>query len=149
MKKMLITLGVLLVAFAVAIFLIGRTLYPDHIAETSTDGGKKDLKTRFYKSDPETVKKSVREIIPTLSTYGNNWKIVNDTDGEDTFSIKAEVPVIVFTDDIEIKIKKADNLHEIRVDAVSKSRVGQSDFGENARHVRQILNALDEKLGKK
>ncbi len=148
MKKILITLAILLIIFAAAIFIIGRTFYPDHIAETSPDGGKKDLKTRFYKTDIETVKNAVKEIIPTLSTYGSNWKIADETDNESEFSIKAEVPVIVFTDDLEVKIQKADNLHEIQVDAVSKSRVGQSDFGENARHVRQILNGLDEKLGK-
>ncbi|MGI8670363.1 MAG: DUF1499 domain-containing protein [Aridibacter sp.] len=148
MKKILITLAILLIVFAAAIFIIGRTFYPDHIAETSPDGGKKDLKTRFYATDIETVKNAVQEIIPTLSTYGSNWKIAGETETENELFIKAEVPVIFFTDDLEVKIKKADNLHEIQVDAVSKSRIGNSDFGENARHVRQILNALDEKFGK-
>lgn len=148
MKKTLVTLVVLLIAFAAAIFIIGRTFYPDNIAETSPDGGSKNLTTRFYQADPETVKNAVKEVIPTLSTYGGNWKTVGESDDKEIYSLKAEVPVVMFTDDLEVTVKRADNLHEIRVDAVSKSRVGQSDFGENARHVRKFLNALDEKLGK-
>ena len=35
---------------------------------------------------------------------------------------------------------------EVTIDAKSNSRVGRSDFGENARHVNQLLNALDEKF---
>lgn len=146
MKKFLIIIGVLLVLFAVIIFIVARVFYPDNVAETTLEGGKKNLKTRFYKADLETAKKSVKEVISTLSTYGEKWKVVEDSESEDIYSIKTEVPVVMFTDDLEIKIQKADNLHEIRIDVISKSRVGQSDFGENARHVRQLLSALDKKF---
>ncbi len=149
MKKILIALGILLVVFVVVILVIGRTFYPDNVAETSKDGGVKELKTRIYKTDVETAKKTVKEIIPTLSTYGSNWKLVDEADGGNITSIKAEIPVIVFTDDLEVKIKQAENEGEVQVDVVSKSRVGKSDFGENARHVRKILSALDEKLARK
>jgi uncharacterized protein (DUF1499 family) len=136
------------VLFVVGILIIGRTFYPDNIAETSADGGKKELKTRIYKTDPETATKTVEEVIPTLTTWGGNWNLINTNKMEDSAEIRVEVPVVAFTDDLEVRIKKVEIEGEVKVDVISKSRVGKSDFGENARHVRKILDALDEKFGK-
>ena len=148
MKKIIIGLVVVFILFVVAILIIGRTFYPDNVAKTSADGGKKGLKTRIYKTELETAKNTVVETIPTLTSYGSNWKIVSETDVDKLVTVKAEIPVLMFTDDLEIKIKQTENVGEIQIDAISQSRVGKSDFGENARSVRKLLNALDEKLSK-
>jgi uncharacterized protein (DUF1499 family) len=145
MKKTLIAVGTFLLVVILSLFAVGRFFYPDNVAETAPDGGAKDLKTRFYKADPATVRKTVQDVIPQLSTYGSGWKIVNDKTGAENV-ITAEVPVVFFTDDLTVTIKE--NEDETRVDVRSASRVGKSDFGENARHVRQLLAALDEKLGR-
>lgn len=145
MKKILIGVGTFLLVIVLSIFAIGRFFYPDNVAETSIDGGEKGLKTRFYKADLAKARQVVQEIIPTLSTYGSHWKIVNDKTQTDAV-IQAEVPVVIFTDDLTIKLQEKEG--KVQVDVRSNSRVGKSDFGENARHVRQILAALDEKLGK-
>lgn len=149
MKKILIAIIVLFVVFAAAILIIGRTFYPDNVAETSADGGSKGLKTRIYTTDLATAANVAREIIPTLSTYGGSWKVLDskDEDSLTTAEIGAEVPVIVFTDDLTATIKDLEN-GEIQVNVRSQSRVGKSDFGENARHVRKFLNALDNILDK-
>ena len=148
MKKVIITIVVILVVLAIAILFISRTFYPDNVAKTSADGGEKGLKTRIYKTDVKIAAKAAEEIIPTLSTWGGNWKHINTNLREDSAEIRAEVPVVMFTDDLEVRIKEAETEGEVQVDAISKSRVGKSDFGENARHVRKILNALDEKFAK-
>ena len=143
---MLIYIVVAIVVLFAGLFILGR-FYPDNIAETAPDGGNKNLKTRVYKTDLATTEETVREIIPTLSTYGGNWKIVGESDSaEKGKTIKTEIPVIVFTDDLEVYLKE--NSGEVSVDAKSNSRVGRSDFGENARHVNQLLTALDEKMAK-
>jgi uncharacterized protein (DUF1499 family) len=147
MKKILIILGVVLVIFVVSVLIIGRTFYPDNIAKTSPDGGAKGLKTRFYQTDLETARKTVTEVVQNLTTYGSSWKIVNDKT-QTVNTITAEVPVIVFTDDLTVKINETEKEGEVKIDVESKSRVGKSDFGENARHVRKVLNSLDEKLAK-
>ncbi|NNE98733.1 MAG: DUF1499 domain-containing protein [Pyrinomonadaceae bacterium] len=149
MKKILIAVVILFVLFAAAILIIGRTFYPDNIAETSLDGGEKGLKTRNYKTDLLTALKSAKEIIPTLSTYGSKWKLVEykDEDGSSSAKVGAEVPVLVFTDDLTVKFEEKDD-GVVQVNVRSESRVGKSDFGENARHVRKILNALDAKFSK-
>lgn len=132
----------------ISIVLIGRIFYPDNIAQTSPDGGPKGLKQRVYRADVAAATKIVSDIIMAQSTYGSQWKMVSKIDGEGDMAskIKAEVPVVVFTDDLEVTIKNTENDGEVQVDVHSQSRVGQSDFGENARHVRQFLEALDEKL---
>ncbi len=143
---MLIYIVIVIVILFAAIFIVGR-FYPDNIAETAPDGGRKNLKTRVYKTDFETAVKTVKEIIPTLSTYGGSWKIVGESESAEKGKIiKAEIPVVVFTDDLEVYIKQIGD--EISIDAKSNSRVGKSDFGENARHINQLLNALDEKLNR-
>ena len=147
MKKTIISIVTFILVIVLSILFIGRTFYPDNVAETSIDGGTKELKTRIYKTDLATARKAVTEVVGNLSTYGSNWKIVNDKTQTENI-ITVEVPVIVFTDDLTVKFKETENNGELQIDVVSKSRVGKSDFGENARHVRKFLSALDEKLVK-
>ena len=96
MKKLIIIIAIIFVIFVVGILIIGRTFYPDNVAETSADGGKKELKTRFYKTDLETATKAVEEIIPTLSTWGGSWKLINTNKMEDSAEIRVEIPVVHF-----------------------------------------------------
>ncbi len=138
----------MVVAALISIVVIGRVFYPDNIAQTLPDGGAKGLKSRFYRTDITAATKAVSDVITTRSTYGSQWKLVGKTDGDDELpsKVKAEVPVIVFTDDLEVTIKHTEKVGEVQIDVLSQSRVGKSDFGENARHVRQFLEALDAKL---
>jgi uncharacterized protein (DUF1499 family) len=143
-KKALIILAVLLVP-VICLLVVARVFYPDNVAETSPDGGPKHLVTRYYRSDPDTAERVVRETIPTLSTWGGNWKLVDPGTREgNQIVIKAEVPVVVFTDDLAVTISYAGET--ARVNIRSASRVGKSDFGENRRHVAKLLDALDKRL---
>ncbi|MGI8884651.1 MAG: DUF1499 domain-containing protein [Pyrinomonadaceae bacterium] len=143
---MLIYFVIVVVVLLTGIFILGR-FYPDNIAETAPDGGRKNLKTRIYQTDPATAVKTVKEIIPTLSSYGGNWKIVGESESAEKGKIiKAEIQVVVFTDDLEVYLKETEK--GVSIDAKSNSRVGKSDLGENARHINQLLKALDEKLNK-
>lgn len=146
MKKIVIAAVLCVVAFVIAIGVVGRTYYPDNVAETAPGGGEKGLETRFYDADVETVRKGAKEVVGKLSTWGASWRLVDETEGGSVSSIKVEVPVVVFTDDLVVTIK--DERGKSRVDVRSASRVGKSDFGENARHVRKFLAALDERFRK-
>lgn len=147
MKKIIIAILVLLALCVGAILFVGRTYYPDNIAETSEDGGPKGLKTRQYESDVQTVTAASKEVVSGLSTWGGSWKIVDETEGGDKSGIKVEVPVVFFTDDLEVKIEDAAE-GRVRVNVISQSRVGKSDFGENARHVNKFLSALDTAMNR-
>lgn len=144
MKKIIIILVILFVVFVAATLLIARTFFPDNVAETAPDGGAKNLKTRVYKTDLANAAKVVGETIPTLSSWGSNWRLTENKIENDTARLKAEVPVVFFTDDLEVKIRQTDG--GVTVDVRSNSRVGKSDFGENRRHVVKILEELDKKF---
>ncbi|NNE66393.1 MAG: DUF1499 domain-containing protein [Pyrinomonadaceae bacterium] len=145
MKKLVLALLAFVLLGVGSLLFIGRTYYPDNVAVTAPDGGSKQLVTRVYKGTPDDVKKTAKEVIGQLTTWGGSWKITDETDGGSELRIKAEVPVVVFTDDLEVIIKER-SPGQVSVDVKSQSRVGKSDFGENARHVRKFLAAMDKKL---
>lgn len=122
-------------------------MYPNNIAETSETSENAELKTRRYKTDLGAASDAVKQIIPTLSSWGLKWKLGESKMENDSAIVKAEVPVVIFTDDLEVKLEQVEN--EVIVNVRSASRIGKSDFGENARHIRQLFSRLDEKLGKK
>lgn len=119
-------------------------LNPTNVAETSETG--EALRSRHYKTDLQNFVAETEKIIPTLSTYGQSWRIIESKTENNLAIVKAEIPVVIFTDDLEIKANFQTGKGEITVDVHSASRVGNSDFGENRRHILQILEALDEKF---
>lgn len=118
---------------------------PGNVAETS-ETAKDELKTRRYKTELKNFAVETEKIIPTLTKYGQNWKLSSSNLYENSASIKAEIPVVFFTDDLEVKAESDAEKGEIIVNVRSNSRVGKSDLGENRRHVLQIFSALDEKF---
>lgn len=142
--KLIKKIGILLVAaLAVAITCLAIA-NPDTFAETSAESKDESLRPRRYKTSLENFAAETEKIIPTLTTYGQNWKFVSRNVYENSASIKAEVPVLVFTDDLEIKAVRVQD--EVIVDIYSSQRVGFNDWGENRRHVLQILQTLDERF---
>lgn len=121
-------------------------LNPGNVAETSESAKDELLKTRRYKTDLQKFVTETENIVPSLSTYGQSWKIASSNLYENSASIKTEVPVVFFTDDLEIKAENDAEKGEVAVNIYSSSRVGKSDLGENRRHVLQILAALDERF---
>ncbi len=139
---------------AVAIGLAGLSITnPGNVAETSADAPDANFRTRHYQVDFDTFVSETKKIVPTLTTYGQSWKLTgsgSDNDREkqsNSMTIGIEVPVVFFVDDVEISAVKESNKDEVQVNVRSNSRVGKSDLGENKRHVRQLLDALDEKFG--
>ncbi len=121
---------------------------PTNIAETAADAKEESLRPRIYKTDLQNFIGETEKIVAAQTTYGKSWKLIGtDTNGNST-SIKAEVPVVVFIDDIIIKADFNSEKSETTVNVRSNSRVGKSDLGENRRHVLQILQVLDEKFAK-
>jgi uncharacterized protein (DUF1499 family) len=144
-KKIIIGIIVVIVVFA-GLLIVARTLYPTNIADTAPNHAEAALRTRHYKTDLKTFVAETEKIIPTLSTYGRNWRLDATEAGQDLAFIRAQVPVVVFTDNLEIRAESDAAGGGIIVNVHSNSRVGKSDFGENRRHVLQILEALDARF---
>ena len=124
---------------------------PGNVAETSADAQDTSFRTRHYQIDFDGFIDETKKIIPTLTTYGKNWKLSGNeiNNQHNSAVIRVNIPVVFFVDDMEISAVKDANKDEIQVDVRSSSRVGKSDLGENKRHVRQLLDALDGKFGRK
>ena len=119
---------------------------PGNIAETLENGADETMRSRRYRTRLENFVGETEKIIPSLAKYGQNWRLLSTEMTGDSAVIRAEVPVLVFTDDLVIRAV-AEN-EETIVSIRSNSRLGKSDFGENRRHVLQLLRALDEKFFK-
>ncbi len=146
MKKKIIIGSLVLGVLSAGLLTVTRTLYPTNVAETAPNHAEEKMRSRRYKTDLKIFAAEAQKLIPTLSTWGKNWKYVSTDENENSAVIKAEVPVVVFTDDLRITAEKDAVGDSIVVNIHSNSRVGKSDFGENRRHVLQILEVLDAKL---
>lgn len=146
-KWPLIILGLL-----VAVYIIFRIIVPPtNIAETSPTQSDPMLRTRYYSADINEVHKALTDGIPEMSTsiWGGQWKIVVkglEDESDKLKVIKAEIPVVFFTDDMKITLRSSDG--RTAVDVYSASRIGKSDFGENRRHVSQVYEMLDKAFAK-
>lgn len=142
--------GAVVVAAGGSVAVLGA-LNPTMSAETASNARDARLKTRRYhlQGDLAQMRRAVEEIIPTLRTWGSNWRVTTrqaDDSSATTEIIRAEIPVVVFTDDVQIELRQQGD--EVIVNARSNSRISDqgSDFGENRRHLLQILQAFDEKF---
>lgn len=148
-----IVLGLIILSVLVAVYLSVRT--PGNVAETTQTSTDILLRTRKYliPDGMASAKKKIEETITKQSTYGRFWRLSNHNnnpkvtngfkDNETEIIIRAEVPVLIFTDDLQVRLRKGEIENEIIVDAKSASRIGKSDLGENRRHIIQLLSVLD------
>jgi uncharacterized protein (DUF1499 family) len=136
----------LVIAVLMTGFIVLRGAGMTNVAETSPEHEDAQLKTRRYRAELAAVQKTVEETIPTLSTYFRNWRLIGaeKTPEKDSVMIKAEVPVVIFTDDLRVELNAEGG--ETVVNARSASRVGKSDLGENRRHLLQLFEVLDKKF---
>ncbi len=143
--KILKIIGIV-VGLAAAIMVGLVIMNPNNIAETSVDAKEEALRPRKYKTDLPTFIGETEKIIANQTTYLKSWKLISSSSAGATASLKIEVPVVIFIDDLEIKAEVQNE--EVLVNVHSNSRVGKSDLGENRRHILQILEALDKKFAK-
>jgi hypothetical protein len=125
---------------------------PTTVAATKPDHPDPRLRTRHYHQSLQQTRRAVLDLIPTLKTYGRRWRHITQNglvpleNGDEKYERveRFEVPVLFFTDDLTVTLRG--NAHEVTVDVRSASRVGRGDFGENRRHIIQLLSALDAKM---
>jgi uncharacterized protein (DUF1499 family) len=146
MKRKILVGVIAGVVLSVVLLSVTRTFYPTNIAETTETHSEEKLRTRRYATDLQTFAAETEKIAQTLSTWGANWKYIAAEKNENSVLLRAEVPVVVFTDDLQIKAEADGRGDGIVVNVRSNSRVGKSDFGENRRHVLKILAALDARF---
>jgi uncharacterized protein (DUF1499 family) len=102
-----------------------------------------DIKPALYAAPPGQV------FDATLATAKDlGWQIVATVPAEGRIEAIATTFWFHFKDDIAIRVAPEGSgpSRVTRVDIRSKSRVGHSDFGTNARRIRHFLAALDQRM---
>ncbi len=74
------------------------------------------------------------------------WSLVSANDQVGLIVAESTTLVFRFVDDVEIRIT-LDEDAQTRVDLSSASRVGNGDWGTNARRIRGFLRSLDRTVG--
>jgi uncharacterized protein (DUF1499 family) len=101
-----------------------------------------DLQVRTYSARPDRVGDAVREAL----TDRPGWTVVGSGRGPGgvALSLVHETPLLRLKDDVTVKVRRRGG--QTVVSVRSQSRVGKWDFGQNARNIRELLQALDAEL---
>lgn len=112
-------------------------------AATSADTSDKTLRTLKL---PATIEQ-VREAIDRFVEQQTNWSLSKTTVDDENDNENQVLIVLVrtsrlfrFADDVEVTLQTG--LEGTLVDAVSQSRVGKGDLGQNPRNLRKLLDTL-------
>jgi uncharacterized protein (DUF1499 family) len=101
-----------------------------------------DLRVRTYSATPNRVGDALREAL----TDRPGWTVVGSGRGPGGVVVSAvhETPLLRFKDDVTVTVRRKGGRTTVSVR--SRSRIGAWDFGQNARNVRDLLQALDAEL---
>jgi uncharacterized protein (DUF1499 family) len=132
----------LVVAAVVGAFWIVSAWPRINEVETGQTPEYADLTVRDYGASPETVVEGVKTVISRLP----RWELVGSGKGPGGGEIQAvhTTQVLRLKDDVTIRITRDKGRTVVSVR--SKSRVGKWDFGQNARNIRELLEALDHQV---
>ncbi len=111
--------------------------------ETGAHPGYPDLRPRTYDSSP----RNTLQFAAAAANGIRNWKVTKRD--EETGKLYAEVRTALplFTDDVTVTVAPTETDGDASLVTIrSRSRVGQGDLGENARHIRALQAAMDDKL---
>ena len=140
------------VPFLLSIFNYRFDLDLNHTELTTRDHEIVDLRIHTYSTDdytPTEIYDASIRAIQSLTTYAQPWTIARvDTNERQTGLIMAQVPVLMFVDDLAILISPSEEKPETSVVVTSKARVGKADMGANGRHIKKFYLALDKELAK-
>jgi len=106
-------------------------------AETSPVHDDPTLRTRYLSGDYDAVFSAASKVADTLP----RWKIVGDERAPGSILAERQTRLFKFVDDVRIEITQTDD-GKVAVNLSSQSRVGKGDFGQNARNIREFLQAF-------
>jgi uncharacterized protein (DUF1499 family) len=143
MKRQILTVIGIFVAIVVTGLLVAASIWPViNEVETGATPEYPELQPRYYNADPERVFAQSRDAIDSMP----RWNVVSAESASHTIQATHETYVFGFIDDVTIWIEPVTEF-VTRVRVRSASRVGQGDFGQNARNIRSFFSALDDRLG--
>ena len=101
-----------------------------------------DLAPRVYDLDPDNTLTLAVQVASGLP----GWRVVRTDRAAGQITATVGVPPVLplFTDDVVIRVSPEGRNTRLVIE--SASRIGRADLGENARHIRAFLRALDQRV---
>lgn len=120
--------------------LVPRAWLTSNDVTTGDAPGYPDLRDRLY--DMPTAQ--TLQVAAAVAARIPRWKVVSTDRAERVVHVEVRTAIPLYTDDLTVHVHPEGR--NSRVTIRSRSRVGRGDLGENARHIRALLAALDSKL---
>ncbi|MBC8137449.1 MAG: DUF1499 domain-containing protein [Fibrella sp.] len=128
---------------ATAILYVPRAGWVSNDVTTGAHPGYPDLQSRKYDSSPSNTLRFASAAASGI----RNWKVTNRDETKGTLHAEVRTAIPLFTDDVSVTVTPTGRDNDSSLVTIhSWSRVGRGDLGENARHIRALQAAMDEKL---
>lgn len=143
MKRRLFTALAILVALTVSALLVAAIIWPVlNEVETGMSAEYPEIQPQYYTTDPQRVFEETRASVDSLE----GWTLVSEDATQYSLQAQRESAFFGFTDDISIRVEPVTEF-VTRIHLKSASQIGKGDFGQNARNINALLDALDARLG--
>lgn len=143
MKRRALTALAILVGLVVTGLLVAASIWPViDVVETGKTPEYPQIRPQYYTAEPRRVFEQSRGAIESME----NWTLVSDDPNTQTITATRETSILGFVHDVEVWIEPVTEF-VTRVRVRSASRMSKGDFGQNARNIRELFRALDERLG--
>lgn len=136
--------GTLVGAAAIYLAWSNRRLFFVHDITTGESAHYPELRSRVYYADETQVLNAAKQSLRSLP----RWKLIScDTENN---SLEAEAGALMglLTDDVTIYVISLGH-GQTRVTLRARSRSNIGDFGQNALHIRELQQAMDDRLNAK
>lgn len=111
-----------------------------NIVETGKTPEYPDILPRRYEASMELVFDAVLHAVSRLP----RWSLVSYQPETGEIHAEARTRLFRFVDDVHIRVTNQGD--EAIVEVRSASRVGRGDFGQNARNIQALFEAIDEQM---
>ena len=132
----------LLVVMLVVVMALAMAWPPINRVEAGQTPQYPDIQPVAWSLSQSRVWNGVREVVAAT----DGWTEVGAHEGSGTVDFEARSRSRLFVDDVHVRVEPNGEGGSV-VFAVSASRVGRGDFGQNARTLRRLFAALHENLG--
>lgn len=116
-----------------------RRLFLVNDVTTGESSDYPDLLSRIYYAQPRQVLEAAEQSIRSLS----RWRLL--VSNTETVDAEVETPIGKFLDDVSIYVNDI-GYDQTRVVIRSRSRQSGGDLGQNALHIRELQEAMDQRL---
>ncbi len=101
-----------------------------------------EIQPHYYSTDSARIYEEALASVDALE----RWEVADRDRSQRRIEAERTTRLLRFVDDITIRVEPVTE-YVAQVHVRSASRVGEADFGQNARNIEEFFDELDERLG--